>query len=100
MAEASEALQRAFNSFEEQEDNVKTLRDMIDDVDQDIMSAIKYRIALSKRIGGAKAFLGQPRVDINREGEILLAYSARLGYNGKDIGKHILDLCKQEPIVG
>lgn len=76
------------------EEYIATLRDRIDEKDQEIIRAILERRALSKVIQNTKEQNGLTRVDLNREVEILFAYTELLPSFGKDVGHQILNVCK------
>lgn len=75
-------------------DDATELRFQIDDLDYAITALLQQRLKVSTAIQRQRVRSGGTRVDLSRESEILTAYQARLGLDGKDIGLAVLTYCR------
>jgi chorismate mutase len=69
-------------------------RATLDDIDQQIRDLLSQRIAVSKQVQGLRHSQGEPKIQHQRENEVIARYVDELGDPGADIALAVLQLCR------
>lgn len=72
-------------------DEIKALREEIDELDTEILRLVKRRVEVSKMIGAARLAAGGTRIVYNREMDVLARYR-ELGPEGRQLAMALLNL--------
>lgn len=72
-------------------DEIKELREEIDELDTEILRLVKRRVEVSKMIGAARLAAGGTRIVYNREMDVLARYR-ELGPEGRQLAMALLNL--------
>lgn len=71
---------------------IETKRDVIDDIDAQLIKLIRIRVHTSRAIQRARIAAGGPRVEEAREREVLARWHAALGQAGVAVAGYLLEL--------
>lgn len=69
-------------------------RHRIDEIDQQLISLIRQRAALSADVQSARRATGEPHLALAREGEIIRRYSSSLGRLGTELAMLLMRLSR------
>jgi chorismate mutase len=73
---------------------IETARQVIDDIDREVIALMSRRRTVSDRIQRARLDAGGQRVDPSREDRVVGRYGDALGPTGADLAVVLLRLCR------
>jgi chorismate mutase len=73
---------------------ISTLREQIDEVDTELISIVRRRVALSKQIQAVRMSNGGRRREHSRELKIVSTYVDELGRQGGQLALTLLEICR------